>query len=84
MEAFGFKLSLWISNIRTCSNRSSMCLLLTTCPYMVLSLNCSRTGGVVPSVCLPVLQGGHYLALYSEDMQWYRARVEGVTNDTVS
>lgn len=51
--------------------------------YGTLS-HCSRTGGVVPSVCLPVLQGGHYLALYSEDMQWYRARVEGVTNDTVS
>lgn len=40
-----------------------------------------QTGGVVPLVCSPVLQGGHYLGLYSEDMQWYRARVEGVAND---
>lgn len=50
---------------------------------MVLS-HFYRTGGVVPLVCSPVLQGGHYLGLYSEDMQWYRARVEGVANDMVS
>lgn len=36
---------------------------------------------VAPSICTSVHQGEYYLALYSEDMQWYRACVESVDRD---